>query len=397
MLWSGNRGNANVGISTVRISGCSTANRLSSRCSSSSSLLRKPGPRHWIRRGISKAFASLGSSLISVAGSGRSRAICVFRAMQLSRRRRAVKTQLPRRKGKSALLSLGKASYDSSSALNFTDLTLRFSGPPSVPKTLSSPAIGRAIRVDPQALRKCEQPAVPVCDISKLCEAMAMCGMQSVLIGSFSSAEIGRMYSVHSEPNQKGAREAVSLREILRGSYGSCRGPRRSDRFRIALAIASSHLQLQSTPWARRQWEAGDIYFPKDLGGSIMFYKPYVSASFAESLAGAEKMPKKSDRSFACLGIMLLELLFGSQLEDHFLWEQLAFSSETASPFYRLLIARQWADSAEDEGGQPFSTAVMWCLNESPTTLDGDMWRKDLADRVVLPLEKCCDWIRGMP
>ena len=94
---------------------------------------------------------------------------------------------------------------------------------------------------------------------------------------------------------------------------------------------------------------------------------------------------------------MLLELLFGVCLEDHALWEELGFQGSKQNPLSRLAIARQWADTVEDEAGSEFSAAVMWCLNESPTTLDGHEWRKDLADRVVLPLQSCCEWVKAKP
>ena len=57
------------------------------------------------------------------------------------------------------------------------------------------------------------------------------------------------------------------------------------------------------------------------------------------------------------------------------------------------MIAIQWADEVEDDAGAEFATAVKWCLLDSPTTLDGSAWRKDLAEKVVLALQNCCDWI----
>ena len=87
---------------------------------------------------------------------------------------------------------------------------------------------------------------------------------------------------------------------------------------------------------------------------------------------------------------MLLELLFGVCLEGHELWLQLGRGDKDI-PLFRLRVAKQWADSMEDEAGPEFSVAVMWGLDESPTTLDGDQWRRDFADRVVLPLQNCCD------
>ena len=215
--------------------------------------------------------------------------------------------------------------------------------------------------------------------------------MQTALLGSLSGPREG--YTVHSDPDQKFAGEGISLREIL---SGGCRlRPKRSDRFEIALAVASSHLQLHTTPWARRQWEASDILFPKSPSSraGVMFDKPYVSADFRDAANAPDLAAKKSDRSFACLGIMLLELLFGVSLEAHELWGRPGFEKNRDSPLYRMMVAREWADLIDGEAGPEYSAAVTWCLNESPTALDGSQWRKDLADRVVLPLQKCCEWI----
>ena len=217
--------------------------------------------------------------------------------------------------------------------------------------------------------------------------------MQSLCLGSLSDTEADRKYSVFSQPEQKIATGEISLHGVLHGPYK--KQLKQAERLRIALAIASSHLQLHSTRWARKQWEAIDISFPcrDSTSAEVMFDKPYISVDFNASLSTKERIPKKSDRSFACLGIMLLELLFGVCLEDHELWKELGFQENKGNPLFRLMVSRQWADSVEYEAGHDFFAAVTWCLNESPTTLEGDRWRQDLADRVVLPLESCCNLV----
>jgi uncharacterized protein (DUF2132 family) len=230
--------------------------------------------------------------------------------------------------------------------------------------------------------------------------ALAGCGMQPRCIGSLTDQEQGEQYKVFSQPEQKLNATEITLEEILGATPH--RGLTRSDRFRIALAIASSHLQLRSTPWARKQWESSDVRFPQDAQDAnlVMFDRPYVSADFNTDLPEEQRVAKNSDRSFACLGIMLLELLFGTRLQDHPLWSDLGFGNVENSKqtsVLRLATARQWADSVEGEAGEEFSTAVKWCLNDSPTTLNGDEWREDLAKKVVLPLQQCCTWIKCRP
>ena len=119
--------------------------------------------------------------------------------------------------------------------------------------------------------------------------------------------------------------------------------------------------------------------------------RPYVSADFKPHGSVGQTVTK-SDRSFACLGVMLVELAFGTSLDDHELWS--SFGDKKSNRLFRQMVARQWADSVEGEAGPDYSGAVMWCLNESPTTLEGEQWREDLANKVVLPLQNCCDWMQ---
>lgn len=228
--------------------------------------------------------------------------------------------------------------------------------------------------------------------IKNLCHTMELCGMKSECIGMLVDANQGDRYQVSSQPEQKILTDEVTLSEILRQGHK----PRvvRAQRFQIALKIASSHLQLHSTSWTRKHWESRDVRFPRAGPGvaDILLDRPFVSANFEPTLPSASRSPKATDRSFACLGIMLLELLFSAPLEGHEIWQQFGFHNVN-NPLLRLMVAKKWADDVKDEAGSEFSSAVKWCLNESPTTLHGDQWRRDLACEVVLPLQKCCEWI----
>lgn len=228
--------------------------------------------------------------------------------------------------------------------------------------------------------------------IKNLCHIMESCGMQSECLGLLADANQAEQYEVSCQPEQKLIAGEITLRDILHRDHK----PRvsRAERFQIALKIASSHLQLHSTSWARRQWECGDIRFPQ-VGGNaadILLDRPFISANFEPELPSALRVAKGTDRSFACLGIMLLELLFGALLEEHELWQQFG-TKTTDNPMFRLMVAKKWADDVKGEAGPEFSSAVKWCLDESPATLHGDQWRKDLACEVVLPLQNCCGWI----
>lgn len=126
----------------------------------------------------------------------------------------------------------------------------------------------------------------------------------------------------------------------------------------------------------------------------VLFDRPFVPADFSMTAsAGAVASTGGSDRSFGSLGIMLVELCFGTPLRDHELWVQLGLVPASATPSLQMMVARQWADAVEGEAGPDYAQAVQWCLNECPTTLKGNQWRQDLARKVVLPLQDCCKWL----
>ncbi|KAM0715319.1 hypothetical protein Q7P37_008817 [Cladosporium fusiforme] len=261
------------------------------------------------------------------------------------------------------------------------------------PSTYNEPASKKAKPAPNTATKGPLKPSQDII-IRNLCRTMAQCGMQqSAYLGMLVDEAQGGQYRVRSQPEQKIVADEISLFELLHPDHKPCL--QRAQRLQIALKIASSHLQLHSTPWARRQWESADVRFPQTGTdpANILLDRPFVSADFeATSLPLTAQAPKASDRSFACLGIMLLELAFGKRLEDNDLWQQLGVQN-TKIALFRLMVAKQWADDVEGEQGSEFSSAVMWCLNKSPTSLEGNEWRKDLASEVVLPLEHCYEWI----
>ncbi|CAK3840583.1 Hypothetical predicted protein [Lecanosticta acicola] len=232
--------------------------------------------------------------------------------------------------------------------------------------------------------------------IKDLCKAMRSCGMSPVQLGALVGSSDDAQYLVCAKPDATVSAGDVSLEDILRDC--KCQTiKRKSDRFKIALAVASAHLQLASTSWSRRQWEAKDIFFPQDRQNpdKISLDKPYVSTDFNDAPSSLRARSRQTDHSFECLGIILLELLFGKTLEAHELWQKLGLEGRKTDSLTRSMVASRWADDeAEGEAGPEFASAIQWCLRESPTTLNGNEWRKDLADRVVMPLQRCWDWIK---
>jgi hypothetical protein len=57
------------------------------------------------------------------------------------------------------------------------------------------------------------------------------------------------------------------------------------------------------------------------------------------------------------LGIMMLELQFGEQHEEHKLWQKFGAKS-TENSLLRLMVAKMRADDVKDEAGPEFPSAV---------------------------------------
>lgn len=201
-------------------------------------------------------------------------------------------------------------------------------------------------------------------------------------------------YLVQSQPDPRPSSRSITLSRALQRSHPQRLWRNRSARFQLALAIASAHLQLLDAPCTPLHWSVRDILFPHEDGNieeSANLEMPFVESDFKKTPA---EVSRRSERAFTSLGIILMELLFGELIEDHPLWEQEGWSTRRPDAFFRLLVARQWLDDVHKEGGPLYFAAVQWCLTESPMKLQGDRWRKDLADRVIMPLERSCDWIR---
>lgn len=247
--------------------------------------------------------------------------------------------------------------------------------------------------VDPAPPQVASSASIPVQEIDALCNAIAKCALTTPYLGTFTDSRDSCQYSVRALPTQTEPATSITLVDALHRDHPQRLWRDRTSRFRLALAIASSHLQLVSAAWISSHWSVKDILFPlqsSGCDGEANLEMPFVEAKFKDA---SESVPRRPDRAFTSLGIILMELLFGELLDNHPLWQRDGWSAMRSDAFMRMLVAKQWVDNVLAEGGPLYSNAVRWCLTESPSKLEGDQWQKDLAERVVLPLERSCEWI----
>ncbi|OCK77570.1 hypothetical protein K432DRAFT_303930, partial [Lepidopterella palustris CBS 459.81] len=120
----------------------------------------------------------------------------------------------------------------------------------------------------------------------------------------------------------------------------------RRQRYSLALTLASSYLQLGSTPWLNAPLHKDDI---------IMLRR------------ASEPNFTFSDQTYICRN----------------------FSSCSPADASRALstLALQWSKTVGEEAGPEFAEAVEWCLHSNASS--GDGWRKDIVKHVIDPLEYC--------
>jgi hypothetical protein len=208
---------------------------------------------------------------------------------------------------------------------------------------------------------------------------------------------------------------AITLEKILHDAIR----PRltRRQRFALALTLASSFLQLAGTPWIKSHWTKSDVVFFQDPEDPtvVVYERPFVCRDFlpADTFAPVQGPPTPlparlgddTIRGFESLGIVLVELCFGTPIELHPLCRQdvEAQSSDSlrASPAWsplHLVAAIDWLRDVTGEAGLGYAEAVSWCLTGSKTMdTTGDRWRSAMLEKVVEPLGVCCSCLAMTP
>ena len=141
----------------------------------------------------------------------------------------------------------------------------------------------------------------------------------------------------------------------------------RRQRYHIALILASSHVQLHPTPWLGSRWSKKDVLFLRDNKdpATISIEQPYISRPVFRS--PNTTVNKNNTHTFQDsirnLGIMLLELCFGSAIEDHKLRRNVITSDEQMAQLINYAAATQWARDVVEEAGPE----VCFLLKAFPT------------------------------
>jgi hypothetical protein len=162
----------------------------------------------------------------------------------------------------------------------------------------------------------------------------------------------------------------------------------RRHRYRMALTLASSFLQLQSTPWAGSSFSTQEVFF----FGEMTKFSPFESTLFPFLMFDPRQqdVPEFSNR-LQSLGVTLLELGFGSTLESSPFWKGLEHTVEIdRNMVYE--IAEQWNAHMMEEAGHKYADAVSWCFHAEPK--DEDI-TEEFCSSVIEPLQSTLTELLG--
>lgn len=231
--------------------------------------------------------------------------------------------------------------------------------------------------------------------ITDLCSTISTCDPANNVFGLLEGDEDS--YVLQNGAKTKpfgGAYKMVSLESLMNGSSGLKMD--RRQRYQIAFTLASSHLQLYPSPWLHSHWSKKNIIFNVNtLNLYLHDLDPYMLRAVSTQTATSPTSYASSDRALATLGILLIELCFGTPLEDHEMRRQYDSSREqqAASPDLEaaldLAVALEWAQFVRGEAGETYADAVNWCLRGRSVSARDGKWRQELFANVVRPLQFC--------
>lgn len=231
--------------------------------------------------------------------------------------------------------------------------------------------------------------------IPDLCSRLAHFDTSATECPGFLDATDTRYY-VYPEQDMapKASGSVATLAQIL--SQGKPARLSRKQRYNVALHLASSFVQLMSTPWITKSLNKAAIEFYQNTGGTQLS-PPLIARRFEpeEADPGEEDLGAQSTglntAAINALGVLLLELCFGKPIEEHAFRESLGdggFNPDVAAAF-DLMAALQWQAEVVGEAGSDYSEAVEWCLRGCHTAASNAAWRKEMVQKVVAPLERC--------
>ncbi|KAI0871098.1 hypothetical protein GGS24DRAFT_504109 [Hypoxylon argillaceum] len=179
---------------------------------------------------------------------------------------------------------------------------------------------------------------------------------------------------------------SIPLSTVLSGTVKITR----LQRYHISMTIASSFVQLKDTPWFQTPWGKENVYFFYDKDQhTLLLDSPFIVGSFTSRSLDTLPDAIHNVAGIESLGILLLELCFGTSIDNH-PSQRTYKSDEQTQALVNLFIAQNWLKDVRDEAGRKYYKAVRWCLSCRTMPRTG-VWRELMVEKVVVPLKQCLE------
>ncbi|OCK75824.1 hypothetical protein K432DRAFT_161307 [Lepidopterella palustris CBS 459.81] len=171
----------------------------------------------------------------------------------------------------------------------------------------------------------------------------------------------------------------------------------KKERYSLAVTLASSTLQLNSTPWFSDHWSKKDIAFHRISNGPrpIDIEHPYVTQRLIAAQNGISNCVE-TGRTFhnkntilLALAVTLLELYFGISAEKY-QEAELSTSTGMSNPWTICAMAYEWAENEKENLSAAFLAAITHCLRcfgDPGSSLKDPEFLQAAVESIVMPLQ----------
>ncbi|KAF1354686.1 hypothetical protein BDV97DRAFT_395111 [Delphinella strobiligena] len=205
-----------------------------------------------------------------------------------------------------------------------------------------------------------------------LCEDLASLNSQAPAKSRFTSMiTLGELLATQNASNGMSRRRVFNRKQL----------------YTVALHLASSLLQLYSTPFLNGGWCARNILFPRSEALPQLTHVeiPCISRNFPSAETSQASQTKHDHRTLLSLGILLLELFFREPFSEH----REAAGEKSDQGYTDLGDAMRLVKEDKEEMSNGFYQAVSYCIT-SFSDFDVDLanaaFREKVVDNVIMPL-----------
>ncbi|RSL77023.1 hypothetical protein CEP51_009444 [Fusarium floridanum] len=191
----------------------------------------------------------------------------------------------------------------------------------------------------------------------------------------------------------------VTLDEVLEGRKGLRPLISLAEKVRLALAIASSVLQLSKTPWLPEALTRKNVHFFR-RGNTLSYEHPFIQRRFPECStkplsdnSDSETCLFSNNPTLFALGMLLLEIILGSSLDQLWQPENESPDDDSNSLIRDLTIANRMLEQRVALINPAYKAVVERCIGCTESKgLDEEGFRQTVYNGVVRELEAISEY-----